>query len=649
MVVLCEPIIGPLSESKLCCAYSSEMLRLDLILVHENDAVSAGMHHMIRRGEKGLIIRREPGMAVYTCRGREENGGDKLALPILLSSLAPHARSSLTPTMSQDLCEVGIHGLSSIGQQLAAHHASALTRVCVCDEDPTFVPQVIEEYRNQWGKIESVGDSASRPSSCMIGSSGLAEFVARLKTPRKIIVFGTHHDDGKFEELWSKLDEYLEKGDVVMRWGREDAGNALRYQFYADSVVGNLTKQAHEKGLHLLEMVRLERCRMSSMKSDVPDAFFVGGSHHGYSLIKPFVGPYATTGHVGSSAACAHYAQMIQRSIEFGVTQALVEGCNLLQDTAFFKNPDIGRILHNWNDENCKLAGYLTEISSKVMYKRDGKVSGTGFVTEKILDIVDCQPSDSWGRMEATRLEVPTPTLNAALDARYLSALKEERMEASKTLKAPELVDTPSVLKEQVCEDLQTAIYCSSISAYAEGLSVFQAASESEEWEVSIEACIELWNLPGSFLASAILKMIDSALSSSIEESKNLLTVPDIAAEFDGLHMSWRRAVTLSFACGTPIPCLSAALTYYDSYRSHTCPIGIIRAQRDYFGGYGYDRFDQKGWFTTLWTKEHTELKKREYAAEQEAAGETKRRRRKTKSIEPAASVDEPPNKIEQV
>jgi len=540
--------------------------------------------------------------------------------------------------MSQDLCEVGIYGLTSTGQQLAAHHASNKQRVCVCDEDPTFVPQVIDEYRNQWSKNELGDGSEVRPSRCMLASDSLEELVARLNTPRKLMVFGTYSHDDKFEQLWNKLISCLEKGDMVIRWGREDHGNALKPQHYMESIVTNLTKQAESKGLHLLEMVRLERCRIATAKSNSPHAFFIGGPQDAYNVLKPFVQPYATVGYVGNSAACAHYALMIQRAIEFVVTQSYAEGFNLLKDTAFFANSDIGRLLNNWNDETSKLSGYITEISSKIMYKRDGKVSGNGFITEKILDIVDCQPSDAWVRMEASRLEVPCPTLNAALDARYFSTIKDERMEASKILKAPELVDTPSVLKEQACEDLQTAIYCSSICAYAEGLSIFQAASEAEEWDVNIESCIELWNYPGSFLESTVLKMIDAALSSSIEKNKNLLMVPDIAAEFDLLHMSWRRAVTLSFACGTPIPCLSAALTYYDSYRAHTTPIGIIRAQRDYFGGYGYDRFDQEGWFTTLWTKEHTDLTKRELQAEQaEASGEVlkKKRRRKAKSIEP--------------
>lgn len=495
------------------------------------------------------------------------------------------------------------------------------------------MPQVIEEYRNQWGKNDVKDSTGTRPSMCMLASSNVEEMLACLKTPRKVIVFGTYSEDDKFEQLWNRLEPCLEKGDIVLRWGREESGNALRYHHYTESVVGNLTKGAQTKEFHLLEMIRLERCRLSAMKSDVPDAFFIGGSQDAYKLLKPLIEPLATLGWVGSSAACAHYAVMIQRAIEFGVTQSYAEGCNLLRDTAFFGNSDIGRILNNWNEKS-KLAGYLTEITSKIMYKRD-KISAkensiSGFVTEKILDIVDCQPSDAWVRMEATRLEIPSPTLNAALDARFISAMKEERMEASKILKAPELVDTPSVLKEQVCEDLQTAIYCSSVCAFAEGISILLAASEAEEWDVNIETCIELWNTPGSFLASAVLRLIDSALSSSIEENKNLMTLPDIAAEFDSLHMSWRRAVTLSFACGIPIPCLSSALMYYDSYRAHTTPIGIIRAQRDYFGGYGYDRFDQEGWFTTLWTREHTELKKKELKDQQESSGAVKRKRRRS-------------------
>ena len=539
--------------------------------------------------------------------------------------------------MSQDLCELGVYGLTSTGQQFAAHHASNKTRVCIGDEDPSFVPQVVDEYRNQWSKNEKGDETKVKPSTCMLASVSVDELITRLKTPRKIILFGTYADDDKFEQLWNKFEDCLESGDMVLRWGREESGNVLKHQHYAESIMGHLTKQAHSKGLHLLEMVRLERCGISSMISDAPDSFFVGGSQECYNLLKPFLKPYATTGHVGNSAVCAHYAIMIQRAIEFAVTQAYTEACNLLKDSAFYGSSDIGRIMNNWNDPKSKLSGYLTEITSKILYKRDAKISGNGYIWEKILDIVDCQSSDSWVKMEATRLEVPSPTLNAALDARYFSTLKEERMEASKILNAPELVDTPSVLKDQVCEDLQTAIYCSVICSFAEGLSILQTASEAEEWDVNVETCIELWNLPGSFLASAALKMIDSALSSSIGDTSNILTLPDIAAEFDLLHMSWRRAVTLSFACGTSIPCLSAALTYYDSYRAHTSPIGLARAQRDYFGGYGYDRLDREGWFTTLWTSQHTEVKKRELEAEREASGEIKKkRRRKTKSMESA-------------
>ncbi|KAL7522771.1 hypothetical protein ACHAWX_007474 [Stephanocyclus meneghinianus] len=538
--------------------------------------------------------------------------------------------------MSEDLCAIGIYGLTSIGQQLAAHHAANKLRVCVCDEDPSFVPQVVEEYRNQWAKNEEVGDSSVRASRCMVESSDLEELAARLETPRKIIVFGTYSEDDKFESLWNNLVAYLEHGDMVLRWGREESGNALRYPFYTESIVGKLTKEAQSTNIHLLEMVRLERDRVSEMKSDKPDAFFVGGSQEAYLLFKPLVEQYATIGHIGNSAACAHYGIMIQRAIEFAVTQSFAEGVNLLKDTAFYENSDLGRILNNWNDEKLKLSSYLTDSSSRISYKRD-KISGNGFVSDKIIDVIDIEPSDAWTRMEATKLQVPVPTLNAALDARYFSAMKDERVNASKILKPIELVDTPSVLKEQICDDLQNAIYCSWLCAFAEGLSVFQAASEFESWNVNIETCIELWNLPGSFLASNLLKMIDAALSSSIEENKSLLTVPDIAAELDALHMSWRRVVTLSFASGTPIPCLSSALTSYDSCRSHTSPAGLIRAQRDFFGGYGYDRFDQEGWFTTQWTREHSELKKKEMAAEQrETRDVTRKRRRTTKSIEPA-------------
>lgn len=534
------------------------------------------------------------------------------------------------------ICELGVIGLTATGQSVAAHHATSRRRVCVCDEDPTFVPQVINEYRSttegQDGDNEDnnycINDDVTgdfRPSRCMVPASSVKEFAKIISTPRKIIIFGTHGDDKKFDDIWNKLRVYLTRGDMVLRWGEEEgtmttatatANNSHNHdqsnlQFYTESIVGNLSRsQADPHGIFLLEMVKLEQDRATIAKDfDSQDTFVVGGAKNAYEQLKIYVQPFALIGHVGSHVHCAHYVRMVQRAVEFGMTQCLAEGCDLLKKAALFENQDIGRILTKWQEGDL-LTSYLVDISSKIFYKRDG-ITKKGHVIDHIVDSIDLNGSDTWFSLEATKLGVPAPTINAALDARFLSHMKEERVEASSILGAPEGVDTPSVMKDQIADDLQGAIYSAWICVIAEALSVLVAAADVGQWEIDLAECIRVWNLPESFLKSALLEKVYSALMESQGGMQNLMIFPSIASQLQATHMSWRRIVTLCFASAVPCSCLGASLTHYDSYRSRRLPSSLIRAQRDFFGGYGYDRFNEEGWYTSCWVQEHTDGLKR--------------------------------------
>ena len=555
--------------------------------------------------------------------------------------------------MSEELCELGVIGLTAIGQSLAAHHAGACTRVCIGDEDPSFVPQVIAEFKTHMAADEEEGelDTATaaavtntqnneaagpvRASKCMLPSETFEELVARIKMPRKIIIFGTHGDDVKFEQTWKRLCPLLEQDDVVLRWGKEEEGGDSALQFYSDSIVGNLCKlEAQPKGIHLMEMVRLERDRAATFEGDTPDSFLVGGPQQGYEQLQPYISHCATIGHAGNAAPCAHYAHMIQRAIENGVAQAYAEGHDVMKKAAGFENPDIGRTLKKWGEEEGgRLAGYLLSSSVKIHYKRD-HITKKGFVIDHIIDSVDLNSNDTWVTLEATKMGVPAPTVNATLEARFLSVMKDERLEASTVLTVPEMQNTPSVMKDQITDDLQNAIYCACICLIGECMSIFQAASEVESWGVNLKECVRLWKQPGAFLESTLLDKIHSALDEiRPEDMRNLLTVPGIASEMQEIHMSWRRIVSLSFASAIPCPAMSSSLTFYDSYRTRTVPFGLIRAQRDFFDASGYDRFEQEGWFTTCWITPHTrQMKKKESQAASEENGDAeapKKRRRK--------------------
>ena len=407
----------------------------------------------------------------------------------------------------------------------------------------------------------------------------------------------------------------LEKGDMILRWGKEEEHDDT-VQFYRDSVVSQLARsQGKYRDIHLVEMIRLERDRTVVFEGETLEAFLVGGSKEACDQLEEYIIPCASIAWAGNDAGCAHYAHMIQRTLENGMAQVIAEGSDVMAKAARFEEQDIGKIMNNWNAGGGKLASYLIKISSKNCQKRD-KITKRGFVINRIIDSVDLSPVDTWVTLEATKLGVPAPTINATLESRFLSVMKDERAAASSILKVPESADTPSVMKDQISDDLENAIYCACVCLIAECLAIFQTASKTEVWDANIADCINHWNQPGSFLESILLKKVHSSLVNMDKDEAltNLLIAPSIASELQELHMSWRRIVTLSFASAIPCPTLSSSLTLYDSYRSRLLPTSLIRAQRDFFDASGYSRFDQEGRFTTCWTSEHTKEKKKREA-----------------------------------
>lgn len=433
------------------------------------------------------------------------------------------------------------------------------------------------------------------------------------------------------KDIWNELRPLLESDDMILRWGQEEeSGDTV--QFYKDSIVSHLARsEGKDRDIHLAEMVRLERDRTVVFEGETLDGFLIGGPKEAYDQLEEYIVPLSSSiVHAGDDAGCAHYAHMIQHTIENGVTQAIAEGSDVMSKAARFEEPDIGKVMHNWNAGGAKLASYLMKISSKIWQKRD-KITKRGFVVNHIIDTLDLSPVDTWVTLEATKLGVPAPTINATLESRFLSAMKDERAAASSILQVPDCADTPSVMKDQISDDLENAIYCACVVLVAECLAIFQAASKAEGWNANIADCVQLWNQPGSFLESNLLKKIHSSVVSEDEYEESLsliIAAPDIASELQELHMSWRRIVTLSFATAIPCPTLSSSLTLYDSYRTRILPTSLIRAQRDFFNASGYSRVGQEGWFTTCWTTEHTkEKKKREREAAVPLEGDQARMR----------------------
>jgi 6-phosphogluconate dehydrogenase len=209
-----------------------------------------------------------------------------------------------------------------------------------------------------------------------------------------------------------------------------------------------------------------------------------------------------------------------------------------------------------------------------------------------------------WTVQEAAEQSVAAPTIASALDSRYISGRKEERMAAEKVLEGPK--EKPIVDKAQIVKDLQAALYCSKIVSYAQGLGIIKAASDIKDWNVDLALCARMWR-GGCIIRARLLKGIQEAVTRN-PSLANLMVDPGFAADLNARHMAWRRIASLGIASGIALPSMSASLGYYDQYRRGTLPANLVQAQRDFFGGHTYQRTDREGTFHTLWDDTHKDI-----------------------------------------
>lgn len=261
----------------------------------------------------------------------------------------------------------------------------------------------------------------------------------------------------------------------------------------------------------------------------------------------------------------------------------------------------MGDLFDEWN--NGELNSYLIEITAKILKKKDDQ-TGEGYVVDYILDKTGMKGTGRWTVQEAAEQSVAAPTIAAALDTRYISGRKSERVAAEKVLEGP--TDTPVVDKAQIIKDLQAALYCSKIVSYAQGLGIIKAASEKMEWGVDLALCARMWR-GGCIIRAGLLKGIQEAMARD-SNLPNLMVDSGFAADLNSRHMAWRRIVSLGIANGVSLPSMSASLTYFDQYRRGRLPANLVQAQRDFFGGHTYERIDREGTFHTLWDESHKDL-----------------------------------------
>jgi len=469
--------------------------------------------------------------------------------------------------------KIGLIGLAVMGQNLVLNMADHGFKVAV--------------FNRTWERTEEFMNGAAKPYKNIVAGKTMQEFVNLLAKPRQVMFMvkaGQPVDD-----MIAQVKPYLEKGDLLIDGGNEYYKNTERRwrQLEAEGFryIGTGVSGGEEGARH-------------------GPAIMPGGSESSYAGVKPIfeaisakVGPKnePCVTYFGPGGA-GHYVKMVHNGIEYGDMQLIAEAYDILQRTLGLKPPELHEIFKEWNAK--ELSSYLIEITRDIFAKRDDQ-GGRKWQVDTILDEAQQKGTGKWTSQDALDLGIPIPTINAAVVARMLSAIKDERVKASKVLPGPKARYKGP--RQKMIDAVRAALYASKICSYAQGMSLIRAASKENKWGVNLGDCAKVWR-GGCIIRSVFLEDIRKAFARN-PELPNLLLDPFFKKAVVKRLPEWRFVVSTAVQLGIPAPAFGDSLAYYDGYRSARLPANLTQAQRDYFGAHTYRRVDKEGVFHTEWMK----------------------------------------------
>lgn len=325
-----------------------------------------------------------------------------------------------------------------------------------------------------------------------------------------------------------------------------------------------------------------------------------GGPKSAYELVEPIL--TAISAKVNGDPCCTyigpdgagHYVKMVHNGIEYGDMQLICESFHLLKDVLGLNADELHQIFSEWNKG--ELDSYLIEITADIFTKKDPE---TGLpMIDVILDTAGQKGTGKWTSQSALDLGVPLSIITESVFARCISAMKEERVAASKVLKGPAR-KAPVPDKESFIESVRKALYASKICSYAQGFAQMRAASEEYGWNLDYGSIAMIFR-GGCIIRARFLQNIKEAYDRD-PNLKNLLLDPYFKEIVENYQDAWREVIMVAIQHGIPVPAFSSALAYYDSYRSERLPANLLQAQRDYFGAHTFQRVDKEGSFHFDW------------------------------------------------
>ena len=472
--------------------------------------------------------------------------------------------------MSDNKANIGVVGLAVMGENLILNMESKGFKVAC--------------YNRTTSKVDDfMGDRAKGKN--IYGYHTVESFIQGLERPRKVMIMVKA--GGPVDAIIEQVIPFLEAGDIIIDGGNSHFPDTIRRTALVESkgmlYVGAGVSGGEEGAL-------------------LGPSIMPGGSNAAWEHIKPIfqkISAHTDEGDpccewVGENGA-GHFVKMVHNGIESGDMQMICETYQMMSQGLGMSNEEMTEVFTKWNTG--KLDSYLIEITSDILGYRDENGAAT---VDLILDTAGQKGTGKWTAIAALDEGMPLTLIGEAVFARALSAIKDERREASRILVGPESQAISD--KAAFIADLEDALYASKIVSYAQGYQLIRSAAVSYGWKLNYGGIALMWR-GGCIIRSVFLGKIKDAFDSNAELT-NLLLDPFFTDAVTKAQAAWRRVIVKAVELGVPMPAMSSALSYYDGYRSERLPANLLQAQRDYFGAHTYERIDRERgeWFHTNWT-----------------------------------------------
>ncbi len=465
--------------------------------------------------------------------------------------------------------DIGLIGLAVMGQNLVLNMNDHGFTVAVFNRTVSKV----DDFLNQGAKGTRIR-----------GAHSLPELIGLLKKPRRVMLLvqaGPAVDD-----FIGQLIPLLEAGDIIIDGGNSNYNDTIRRTAFVES-----------KGLLYIGT----GVSGGEEGARLGPSIMPGGSPAAWRHVKPIFQSIAAK--VDGAPCCdwvgeggaGHYVKMVHNGIEYGDMQLICEAYQLMRDGLGMKAPQMHEVFVKWN--RGKLGSYLIEITRDILAYKDG--DGKPLV-DKILDTAEQKGTGKWAGISSLDMGIPLTMIVEAVLGRALSALKDQRVAASRLLSGPKPRITGD--RRAFIGDLEAAVYASKLISYTQGYMLMRAAAKEYRWNLNYGGIALMWR-GGCIIRSVFLGKIKEAFDRN-PKLTNLLLDPYFKKQIEAAQAAWRRVVAKAAQKGIPVPAMSSALAFFDGYRRESLPANLLQAQRDYFGAHTYQRVDKpRGeYFHTNWT-----------------------------------------------